>query len=411
MERDDERVQQGAIVSAAVASRGAAVLMGTALAVYIGRRGTAFEVGLVYAVYWFGIMAFSPVWGTIADLTGRRRGVLLGTGVFATLFVLPLSVFVGVWTSLAFRTIFAIFVAGFIPVMLTIVDAHGEASNRGRALGIFNSAVAGGLLFGRFFSGVLLQYLTRESLFLAVTGISGVVVLAALVIKDPTHAVESNLSRSEFVAEVRDRLFPAAGDREHLRTNGLRWLYVATFLRNMSILGIGSLIPIYILRDIGISELFMGILLTVNPALQIAFMYSFGHLADRFGRKPLIAAGLAGSGVYSVLIGLAAFPATTLLRVGLAVVSFLLLALGFSAMKSGSVAFIGDVAPTDRESELMGLRETARGFGGVVGPVVFGTAATFIGYATTFVVGSVFSFAGAVLVFLYLRESHPEMDA
>jgi MFS family permease len=76
-------------------------------------------------------------------------------------------------------------------------------------------------------------------------------------------------------------------------------------------------------------------------------------------------------------------------------------------MTTGALAFIADVAPPNRESELMGLRSTAKGLGGVVGPVLVGGVATLAGYRTAFALASVLAFAAAALVWLALTESRP----
>lgn len=55
------------------------------MTVYIGYHDSPFTVSLVYTVFWAGLMVFSPIWGTVADVTGKRRTVLAGTAILATL--------------------------------------------------------------------------------------------------------------------------------------------------------------------------------------------------------------------------------------------------------------------------------------------------------------------------------------
>jgi MFS family permease len=94
-------------------------------------------------------------------------------------------------------------------------------------------------------------------------------------------------------------------------------------------------------------------------------------------------------------------------------------------MTTGAIAFIGDVAdelresaarqsesdgvaPAERESELMGLRSTAKGVGGVLGPPLFGVVATVASYETAFLGGSVLAFAATALVGGRLVESRTD---
>lgn len=404
------RLQRVLIAAAGAANKGTAILMGTAMAVLIGRRGSPFAVSMVFTTFWFGLMVFSPVWGAIADVTGRRRAVLVLTGVLSTVAILPLAVVSGVWLPIFFRGLFAVFAAGFFPVMLTIVSERGGAEARGQSIGFLTAARAVGLMAGQFLAGLLLGVAPPAVLFLVVAGIAAIVVVTVPFVEDPAPSPAEPPTFARVRAEIRARLLPTDPERGLPRTNGLRWLFVAILLRNLTVLGIGSLLPIYLVAEIGVSEYLMGILLAINPAAQMGFMYLLGRVADATGRKPLIVVGVASSGLHGLVMAAALLPATVTVRAVVAGIGFLVLAAGFSALVIGSVAFIGDVAPADRESELMGLRETFRGLGGVVGPAAFGIAATVAGYQATFVTGSLLAFVGTGLVLRFLVESHGRPD-
>jgi MFS family permease len=201
------------------------------------------------------------------------------------------------------------------------------------------------------------------------------------------------------------RLVPTTGI-DHLQTNGLQWLYVASFLRSVTVLGMTSLLPVYLVSNVGVSPFVMGILLAINPAVQIAGMYLMGRLSDRVGRKRLIVAGLIGSGGYTLLLGLTSLPGTLTGQALVAGLGLFCLGISFSALQTGIISFIGDVAPTDRESELIGLRSTARGFGGVVAPPLFGVSVMAMGFRTTFLSATLLSWVGAALVIRFVSESH-----
>ncbi|QLG64028.1 MFS transporter [Halorarum salinum] len=377
------------------------------MSVYIGQVGSPFAVSLVFTVYWFGLMVFSPVAGAIADVTGRRRAVLVGTATLSTLTVVPLTVVDGVWGPLAFRGLFAVFAAGFLPVMLTIVSERGGSEGRGQSLGFFNSTQAIGFTLAQFFAGVLLGLVAPWAVYLVVAAVSGSVAVAAVFVRDTTPATGGTPTLSELAIEVKTRLFPAKRDRQHLDRNGLKWLYAAVLLRNMTVLGTSSLLPIYLVSEVGVSEFVMGVLLAINPAAQMFFMYLFGHVADTSGRKPLVVYGMAGAGVHALIVAAAVVPDSVLVRAVLIGASFLVLAAAFSSETTGTYAFIGDVSPDERESELMGLHSTARGLGGAAGPALIGSLATLFSYETAFASGSVLAIAATALVAHFLVESYP----
>lgn len=438
------RTQWLLLATAAVSRFGGGVLMGTAMAVYVGREGSPLAVSAVATAYFAGLMLASPVWGAVADVTGRRRAVMIVTGTLATLAAAPLAVADGVWAPVGLRGVYAVFAAGFAPVALTIASERGGESGRGRSLGTFNSARSGGFAGGQFVAGLLLGAVARPELYLVVAGLSGVSTVAAAFLVDPTDdgaddgpgpsvAADGERpgdggypsgtpTRAELLREVRDRLFPAAGDRGHFRVKGLRWLYVALAVRNVTVLGVMALMAPYLVDIVGVAEAVMGALLAVNHGTQVAAMYLLGVAADRVGRKPLIVVGMAGSGAFALFAAAATLPAagagalgvvgpawlgTGLARVSVAAGALFLLGISFSAMTTGAVAFIGDVAPAGRESELMGLRSTAKGLGGIIGPTLVGGAATLAGYPVAFALASTLAFAAAGLAGLALVESRP----
>ena len=399
------------VIAAASATRFASgILMGTGLAYYVGAAGGSdFAVGAVSTAYYVGLMLFAPFWGAIADVTGRRRAVLVVTGLAATASALLLLVVERTWFPVGVRGLYAVFAAGFPPVMLAIVSARGGESGRGRSLGFFNSARGAGFAGGQFAAGALLGVLAPDGLYLVIAAVSLASTVAVAVVSDPTPTPADAFSLSEVLAEVRRRLLPSVDDRAHLRRNGLRWLYVALALRNVTVIGVMGLMPVYIPGELGLAELHMGALLALNPAGQIAFMYLFGRVADARGRTSLIAFGMAGSAGFALLAAAATIPASAAGRLVVAAAAFVLIAAAYSAMTTGALAFIGDVAPPERESELMGLRSTAKGVGGVIGPVFVGAVATLADYRIAFASASALALVATALAARALVE--PERSA
>jgi fucose permease len=115
---------------------------------------------------------------------------------------------------------------------------------------------------------------------------------------------------------------------------------------------------------------------------------------------------MAGAGAHALVMATAVFPGTIPLRAAVAAGGLFLLAAAFSAETTGTYAFIGDVAPTARESELMGLHSTARGFGGMAGPPIVGVVATVTTFETAFAAASLLAFGGTALVGWRLVESY-----
>ena len=67
-------------------------------------------------------------------------------------------------------------------------------------------------------------------------------------------------------------------------------------------------------------------------------------------------------------------------HIGVMMLGYTVLGVSFSSLYIGSTAHIGDRAPQDRQGTMLGLYETSRGLGGVLGPLVAGAITPLIGF-------------------------------
>ncbi len=93
--------------------------------------------------------------------------------------------------------------------------------------------------------------------------------------------------------------------------------------------------------------------------------------------------------------------------------AFVILGVGFAGFITGVTTFIGDIAPKDKEGELMGLIKVSQGLGGVVGPAVAGVVSSpSVGdYRGMFITTAGSILAGFIITALGTRESHPSERA
>lgn len=374
-------------------------MLGTALVVYVGRAGSPLAVSMLATVFFLSTTVFAPLWGVLGDLTGRRKALLVAVSLCASLGTAAFLLVGTVWGWVALRGVYAVFAVGFGPLMLSLVGALGGAAHRGRSVGFFKSASALGDVGAQALVGVLLGALAPSELYLfvAAVGLLGTVVLVA--VEDPApQTPERPLRARTALRDLRERALPDAAERRTLRETGLSTLYVGLALRHVAVKGVGSLVPIYLVAQVGFSTVTMGLLLTLGPATQLLAQPVVGRVADAGHRKRLVVVGIAASGGYALLLAGATLPADGELRLLAAGLSFVVVAAAFAAMDMGTIAIIGDAVPASRESAFLGLRATATGVGGVVGPTLVGVVAVLVGYPAAFAAVSVFAFAAALLV-------------
>src|SRR5262245_43321106 len=103
---------------------------------------------------------------------------------------------------------------------------------------------------------------------------------------------------------------PIADEPRDTRTGSLVVIFLTVFI---DLLGWGivlPLLPIYAEKfagDAGIADEYVGVivglLFSVFSLMQFFFLPIWGRLSDRFGRRPIILIGLAGSALFYLLFG------------------------------------------------------------------------------------------------------------
>jgi len=142
----------------------------------------------------------------------------------------------------------------------------------------------------------------------------------------------------------------------------------------IDMLGVGLAYPVlprlvqqFLGGDVAHASYAYGLLVSVFSLAQFLFAPLFGSLSDRYGRRPLILASLAGSALSYLLMALA--PGLALL----AVARLLAGVMGGSFTTAG--AYLADITPPEKRAESFGLIGATFGFGLITGPAVGGVLA------------------------------------
>jgi DHA1 family tetracycline resistance protein-like MFS transporter len=136
-------------------------------------------------------------------------------------------------------------------------------------------------------------------------------------------------------------------------------------------LGLGLVIPVgprlvgsFLGNDLSATSQWFGYLVTVYAAMQFLFAPVVGGLSDRFGRRPVILASLAGATVSYLVSGVA--PALWWLFLGRACAGIT------GASFSAAGAYIADVTPPEKRAQSFGLIGAVFGLGFILGPALGG---------------------------------------
>ena len=181
------------------------------------------------------------------------------------------------------------------------------------------------------------------------------------------------------------------------------WFLFAVVLIDM--IGFGIVMPvlpelIMHLGDMPVDKaaLWAGWLAAGYAAMQFVFAPIIGSLSDRYGRRPVLLACLAGFGLDYLLQGLAP-------NLGWLVAGRIIAGLT-GASYTAAYAYIADVTPPERRAASFGLMGMAFGFGFIIGPALGGLLGEF-GPRVPFLAAAGLAFANVLFGFFVLKESLP----
>lgn len=112
----------------------------------------------VPTTYLLAICSFILVYGRLGDILGYKRIFLTGLACFACASLLC-GLSMNIWMLIIFRVVQGLTVAMQMALGLAIVTSVFEPKERGKAIGIYATAIALGLMLGPVLGGVIAQYL------------------------------------------------------------------------------------------------------------------------------------------------------------------------------------------------------------------------------------------------------------
>ena len=313
--------------------------------------------------------------GALSDVIGRKKTMLIGLVVFA---VLPFAyLFIDNYQALiVVRFIHGLATAIYGPVSMAVVaDAAGE--RKGELLSWFSSVTIIGNLLGAPLGGFILNQSAGPTMgdfqiaYLA-SGSAGVMALIlALGVLRNDQKTEKHQSLKEAYARFVSGIKEVASDRRVIITSNMEGL------QNMTVGALEAFLPIYAVTVAGLSTFQAGLLWGVQVVATIISKPIMGKTSDRYGRKPLITAGL-----FLCAISFGAIPIlTNFYLLGMAALIF---GLGEALVTSSSAALIVDVCQEKHFGAAMGTFGTIFDIGHAAGPILAGFLIARLDYRLSF---------------------------
>ena len=173
-------------------------------------------------------------------------------------------------------------------------------------------------------------------------------------------------------------------------------LFITAFVDMVGFVIVLPLLPYYA-TEFGANALLVGILISSFSVAQLAVAPLWGRASDRYGRRPMILAGLVLSSIAYVIFAFAG--------------SFWLLLVSrvVQGMGGGTIgvvqAYVADATPPDKRTRSLGWLSAVTSLGAVVGPAFGSILDQAFGRHAPGLVASALAASIAVFAWRYLRES------
>lgn len=362
----------------------------------------AAAIGIVLSVLGLVNSGLQPFTGRASDRLGRRRALIItGLGLLA---VANLGY---IWATsypalLGLRVLQGVALALAIPATLALITDLSEVGNRGTSMGLFNTFRLAGYAAGPLVAawvvaggpyafpvaGHDLSLSGFEAAFLAASAaVAAGMVLVLWMVKDPPEL--SPMARSGTTLRIRSTVPDRWLDPVFI-------LALATLVLAISISLIASL-ENEINAHLGQGPRAFGLQFSILLAPHLVLQAPVGRLADRWGRLPLVVAGMVLLVPSTLVQGYVTAPwEMVAARLGQGLASVLFFA--------PSLAMAGDLSQGRGAGSSLSLLSMAFGLGAALGPLAAGFLVVY-GYPVPFLVGGVLAGIGAILTWTQLRET------
>jgi MFS family permease len=343
---------------------------------------SALGIGALFAVAQVIMVLGRPVIGWGVDRWGRRGFCLVGLGCYAT--AMGVYALASTMTSLYLgQMLNGVATACTWTAVYTITSEIAPSANHGEALGRVDEYSHRGALYGMGLALALLSWWPLET------------ALRALFLMYMALAVVAGVVAWKQVPETRTALPPQAGGQD-MAVWPLVNVLLLVFLSYLFTALLRPVFVVFVHDELTQDVRLLALAFVPAVLLESVLPSRLGHLSDRWGRRPLIIAGLSWMGLSCLCLPLYSALAWI-------IVWWTLKTLGLAAALPPQKALISDLTEDAMRGTAYGLHTFATSLGSAVGPLVGGWLYDTHGHTAPFVLTGLVLLASLAWVPLLLR--------
>ncbi|GIO84308.1 MFS transporter [Paenibacillus faecis] len=185
-------------------------------------------------------------------------------------------------------------------------------------------------------------------------------------------------------------------------------LWFGSFLVNAGMTMITPFLSLYLARNLNVQGeheigIWAGMIFAANFATSFIFQPLWGKLADKYGRKIMLLRSGFGMAIVISLMGFATAPWHLL--------ALRLLNGTISGFNPAAVSLVSGTAPKERMGFAMGTIQSGNVAGTILGPLIGGLLAEWVGFRPIFYITGTLLFLASVLAWLFVRENFDREEA
>jgi MFS transporter, DHA1 family, multidrug resistance protein len=345
--------------------------------------------GVIASVNFLMAAIFSPIWGGIADRTGRKAMVVRSC-IAISIFTAVMGLVQNVWQLFAARACMGIF-SGFSAAAVAMVGTQVPEENLGFSLGWMATGQLIGALVGPLFGGFLAEtFHDYRHVFYFTSAFALTATLVCLFfVHEQAHPRATVGTRAPFWE----------GLREIAVHPQLAPMFVVVLLAQVVAFGVQPIVPLFVRTLVGNVPglaIAAGASFAVTGLADLIASPFLGKRSDRIGYRRVLLISLLGVACFTI-------PQAFVHSIG----AFIALRFGVGLFLGGVLptanALIGRLFPLERRGQVYGLSSSATFMGMFTGPLLGGAIAARLGFEAVFLAIGTMALANLTWVALSVR--------
>lgn len=335
---------------------------------------------VVVSAFAFFRLVFAPAGGFLVDKLGERWVYMTGL-LIVVVSTLATGLAQGYWQLLVFRGLGGLGSTMFTISAMALITRLSPPGARGRIAGLYATAFLLGNIGGPVLGGLLAGFGMRIPFF---------VYAGTLLVATGVVAVFLRGGRRPSADGLGDEQEPLLV-REALLHSGYRAALISSFVNGWTSFGVRvAIVPLFAAANFDAGAGIAGTALASFAVGTASVVSVAGWLSDRYGRRPMVIAGLVISGVTTFLLGWCD-------TVPLLIAASVIAGVGAGILNPAQQAAVADVIGAERAGgKVLATFQMASDSGAILGPVVVGLVVDRLGYTVGFAVSGLLLLAAAV---------------